>query len=232
MKTDERIEKICLFHDIIFNIIKAINSNLFNKMEEIMRIGIDIDGVLTNIEQFVINYITKYCVDNNIEYNIGNSNYEYHKTFNISKDEEDAFWNDYLKYYSMNEKARPFASEIIKKLKEDGNEIYIITTRWLTNRDDKIGNKMREIVKNWLDENKILYDQLIFSKATKERKSQEIIENKIDLMIEDSPNNIRELSKVVPIICYHAEYNKDCNGDKIIRCYSWYDIYNKINNLK
>ena len=33
-----------------------------------MRVGIDIDGVLTNIEQFVIDYISKYCVENNIEY--------------------------------------------------------------------------------------------------------------------------------------------------------------------
>ena len=90
---------------------------------------------------------------------------------------------------------------------------------------------MREIVKNWLRENKILYDELIFSKSSKESKSQEIVKNKIDLMIEDSPNNIKELSKLVPVICYHAEYNRNCNGNKIIRCYSWYDIYNKINNL-
>lgn len=40
--------------------------------------------------------------------------------------------------YATNEKARPFAAEVIKKLKEDGNEIYIITARWLTNRDDYI----------------------------------------------------------------------------------------------
>ena len=36
-----------------------------------MRIGIDIDGVLTDIEQFVIDYISKYCVENKIKYNIG-----------------------------------------------------------------------------------------------------------------------------------------------------------------
>lgn len=197
-----------------------------------MRIGIDIDGVLTNIEQFIIDYITKYCVENDIEYNIVESDYEYYKTFNISKDQEDDFWNEYLEYYSINEKARPFASEIIKKLKEDGYEIYIITARWLTNRDDNIGSRMREIVKNWLSENKILYDKLIFSKASKERKHQEILENKIDLMIEDSPNNIKELSKIVPVICYHAEYNKNCNDSKIMRCYSWYDIYCKLRKIR
>lgn len=193
-----------------------------------MRIGIDIDGVLTNIEQFVIDYITKYCIENGIEYNISNSNYDYYRTFNISKEQEMEFWNQSLESYAIKEKARPFAAEVIEKLRQDGHEIYIITARWLTNRDDAMGNKMREIVKNWLYENKISYDKLIFSKASKERKSDEIIENKIDLMIEDSPNNINEISNIIPVICYNAEYNKDCKGNRITRCYSWYDIYDKI----
>lgn len=196
-----------------------------------MRIGIDIDGVLTDIEQFVIDYISKYCVENKIKYNIGEDNYNYSKTFNITDEQEENFWNEYLEYYAVNEKARPFAAEVINKLREDGHEIYIITARWLTNRDDDIGNKMREIVKKWLNKNKISYDRLIFSKASKERKSKEIAENKIDLMIEDSPSNINELADIVQVICYNAEYNKKCEGKNIIRCYSWYDIYSKINGI-
>ena len=183
-----------------------------------MRIGIDIDGVLTNIESFVADYMTKYCIENNIEYKIGKSSYNVYETFNISN-------------YAKNEKARAFASEVIEKLKEDGHEIYIITARWFANRDDEIGKKMRETVKNWLCEYKIPYDKLVFVKASNESKDKEIAENKIDLMIEDNPSNINELSKIIPVICYHAEYNKDCKGEKIIRCYSWYDIYKTIRNF-
>lgn len=197
-----------------------------------MRIGIDIDGVLTNIDQFTMDYLTKYCVENNIEYDISNRNYNYCKTFNISEKVETDFWNKYLEDYSINEKARSFASEIIEKLKEDNHEIYIITARWFTNRDDNIGNKMKEIAKKWLYENRIPHDKLIFSKSSQERKTQEIIENKIDLMIEDNPNNIKEISNIIPVICYDSEYNRECIGQRIIRCYSWYDIYKKINNLK
>lgn len=196
-----------------------------------MRIGIDIDGVLTNIEQFVMDNIPKYCDENNIEYKIGDICYDHSKTFNITKDQEMDFWNKYLESYAINEKVRPFASEIINRLKEDGHEIYIITARWLTNRDDEVGDKMREMVRNWLYENKILYDKLVFSKAEKEKKSQEIIEYKIDLMIEDSPSNINEISNTIPVICYNAEYNKNCVGNKIFRCYSWYNIYRKIKEL-
>ena len=192
-----------------------------------MRIGIDIDGVLTNIEQFVINHVSKYCVENKIAYHIGDSNYDYCKTFHISKEIENSFWKQYLEYYAIHEKARPFASEIVKKLKEDGHEIYIITSRWLANRDDEVGRRMREIVKNWLND-----DKLIFSKASNESKYQEIMENEIDLMVEDNPNNIKELKNYIPVICYDAGYNKDCvDDDRMTRCYSWYDIYSKINNI-
>ncbi len=41
-----------------------------------MRIGIDIDGVLTDMEQFIIDYLSKYCVENNLNFNIGTSNYQ------------------------------------------------------------------------------------------------------------------------------------------------------------
>ena len=193
-----------------------------------MRIGIDIDGVLTNVEQFAIDHITKYCVENNIEYNIGKSSYYSEKTFNITRKQMDNFWEEHVEYYAREEKARVFASEIITKLKEDGHEIYIITARWRTNRDDEKGKRMREIVKSWLVENKIIYDKLIFTKADKEKKFEEITEHKIDLMIEDNPENINELSEIIPVICYDGEYNRECIGKNITRCYSWYDVYNKI----
>ncbi len=195
-----------------------------------MRIGIDIDGVLTNLEQFSIDYFSKYCVENNIEYNIVKNDYELFKSFEVSSTVEDEFWNKYMDYYATKENARIFASEVIKKLKKDGNEIYIITARWLTNRDDELGEKMRNCVKLWLKQNDIFYDKLIFSKATNEKKSKEIVENNIDIMIEDSPNNINELSKIIPIICYDASYNQECFGENIKRCYSWYDIYKEIKN--
>lgn len=196
-----------------------------------MKIGIDIDGVLTDIERYSVDYLSKYCFENNIDFNIGESDYEIYKTFNITKEQEDEFWNQYLELYAKNEKARSFSSETIKKLKEDGHEIYIVTARWLTNRDDEIGNSMREMVKNWLFKNEIIYDKLIFTKAAKEQKYEEITDNQIDLMIEDSPNNVNQLSRIVPVICFDTGYNRKCEGKNIMRCYSWYDIYRTINSL-
>mgnify|MGYP000699688384 FL=1 len=51
-------------------------------------------------------------------------------------------------------------------------------------------------------------------------------------MIEDKPKNINTISNEIPVICYHANYNEQCNGKNIYRCYSWYDIYRKIKEIQ
>ena len=85
----------------------------------------------------------------------------------------------------------------------------------------------KKIVLDWLKRNKIEYDKIIFSP---EDKLDICLENNIDVMIEDKPANINKISGKIPVICFHAGYNKNCDGSNIIRCYSWYDIYAKINN--
>ena len=50
-------------------------------------------------------------------------------------------------------------------------------------------------------------------------------------MIKDKVENINNIYKTIPIICFHIEYNKQCVGQNIIRCYSWYDIYSKTSKM-
>lgn len=73
--------------------------------------------------------------------------------------------------------------------------------------------------------NNIEYDKIIF---TKPPKINEILENKIDIMIEDSPTTINELVKVVKVLYYDTRYNRKIEHEHITRVYSWYDIYMKI----
>ena len=179
-----------------------------------MRIGVDIDGVLTNRDQFQMDYGAKYCFDNNIKYEINSKEYNTSGIFNLDKIQYADFWDKYLDFYAKHEMARPFSSEVINKLREDGHEIIIITARWTSERKDKIGQEMRDTVKKWLCENQIIYDKLIFSS---EEKLTWCIDNKIDLMIEDEPKCINDVSKAIPVICFDENYNKQLKGNNIIR---------------
>ena len=86
---------------------------------------------------------------------------------------------------------------------------------------------MRTIVKEWLKQNKINYDKIIFSP---EDKFDTCKDNNIDIMIEDKVDNINKISKILPVICFNASYNKSCIGNNIYRVYTWYDIYYTIIN--
>lgn len=192
-----------------------------------MRIGIDIDGVLTDFEKWQLEFGSKFFIKYNK--NIVNPDgYDSDTVFNVTKEMDSEFWHDYLYDYAKNEPARKFAGEVIDKLKDKGYEIYIITARYLTDRNDNLGKEMRNIVIGWLKENSINYDKIIFSP---EDKFEICKENNISIMIEDKVENINNISKIIPVVCFNAAYNKECNGKNIFRAYTWYDVYYQITNI-
>ena len=195
-----------------------------------MRIGIDIDGVLTDIEKWQLDYGSKFYYENYNKEIINPKGYETNEIFNSDIECDDQFWNKYFKDYSINVEVRKFADEVISKLKQDAYEIYIITARgsFLSHSANIMTKEENEqIVKQWLNKNNIYYDDIIFSP---EDKLDICINNNIDIMIEDKVYNIDKISTKIPVICFNAGYNEICKGNNIYRAYSWYDIYNIIIN--
>lgn len=194
-----------------------------------MNIGIDLDGVLTNYRQFAIEQGQKYCRENNKGQLVNPEAYYMKDMYNWDEETDYDFWIKNIFSYATENPAIQGASENTKKLKEDGHTIFIITARKFATPDDnckeEIREKMKTTVKEWLAKNEIEYDYIIFSS---EDKSKNIIENDIDVMIEDSPNNVKSLSKLTKIICMDWPYNKGIENDNIYRCYNWNEIYDKI----
>ena len=191
-----------------------------------MNIGIDIDGVLTDIDKFILEYGSKFCIEENIPLKINVGKYDEIETFNWNEEQFQKFWNQYLVYYVKEYKPRIFAQEVILKLKQKGNNIYIITARDETGMPKKHYGKMQEYTKKWLEENNIKYDKLIF--AADDKKLEQCIENNVDVMIEDSPANIRNISSKIPVIKFNCKYNENIEKENIITAYSWYHIYDII----
>ena len=192
-----------------------------------MRIGIDIDGVLTDFEKWQLDVGSKFFLKYNKNIVVPDG-YDSDVVFNVTKEMDSEFWNEYLYDYAQNEPARKFSNEVIDKLRRKGYEIYIITARYLTDKNNDLGKEMRKIVKDWLKNNKINYDKIIFSP---EDKLEICKENNIDIMIEDKVENINNISKIIPVICFNARYNKMCSGKNIFRAYTWYDVYYQITNI-
>ncbi len=202
-----------------------------------MNIGIDIDGVLANYHKFALEEGEKYCKEVGRGKLVDKDAYDTKDMFGWDEDTDFNFWSKIVFDYATNSKVLKGAAENIQKIIESGNKVFIITARWLANPklDEKVKNaenlriKMRETVKKWLKKNNISYDMIIFSE---EDKSREIIENNIDIMIEDSPNNLKQLSKLTNMICVNWPYNENINKENIYRCYNWDEIYKKIKELE
>lgn len=190
-----------------------------------MKIGIDVDGVLTDVSGFETDFGSKFYITKKGKHLVCPNEYDSNQIFKATESEDYEFWNDVIKKY-LKLPPRFFASEVIDLLKKEGHEIFIITNRAENLSYCSMTKKaMMTEVKKWLNKFKIKYDKLIFSTKN---KLAEIEENKIDVMIEDSPSNINALCKKVKVLVYDARYNSELTHKNITRVFSWYDIYDKI----
>lgn len=195
-----------------------------------MNIGIDIDGVLTDLEKFIIDYGIKFCLEEGLKVNIKKIGYDERETFNWTQEQADMFWERYFTRYVLNEPQRMFATEVINKLREQGNKIYIITARNEYGLSKEYYGKMQELTKKWLNKQNIVYDKLIF--ARDEEKILRCKENNIEVMIEDSPKNIKDISRKINVIKFNCKYNEDIEGNNIFTAYSWWHIFKIIDKLR
>ena len=196
-----------------------------------MKIGIDIDGVLNSQYNFCIDYGSKFCYELG-KYKLENSNaIDTTDMFLWGDEVAHQFWNKYTKDLVITLPAKKFASDIIKKLKEENYEIYIITARkngdeWFS---ETLKSNVEKITIQWLHNNAIVYDHIAFDVKDKGLFCQE---NNIDYMIEDDPIHLNKLIGKTKVLVFDYPYNRLEEFKDLIRVYSWYDIYSKIKEDK
>ena len=109
-----------------------------------MNIGIDVDGVLTDIYNYQIEkgqqYFNKMKEKNTLSIA---------EMFDVTSEEEKKFWTKYIWEYCLKVKAREGASEALQKLKDEGNKIYIITSRVHTTKKNILGLIFRKMLISW-----------------------------------------------------------------------------------
>lgn len=195
-----------------------------------MRIGIDIDNSLTEVQDKLNKAAFEYAIqlgknidnyDNPME-NIKNNRDTYKKKFQFTYEELKYFLKEIQENITNNATPRENAKEVIDKLKEDGHEIYIITAR-----DSEFHDDPYKLSKDWLDKNKIYYDKLIVN--TRE-KSSVCKKEKIDLFIDDQLNNCLSVAnvgiKTIMITDKLYDYNE------IMQLKNWNEIYNYTNEME
>lgn len=193
-----------------------------------MRIGIDIDNTITDIENQLNEAAYNYAkqlgkeIDKNIKVEDSkNDGNVYQKIYKFTYEELKHFLGDIQEEITNNAIPRLGAVEAIKKLREEGHEIYIITAR-----DNEFHEDPYMLSKNWLDNNSIEYDKLIVNV----REKAPLCKNeKIDIFIDDQLNNCLEVSKEgIKTI----RFTTDTTGyENMVNINSWDRVYQYIKKM-
>lgn len=193
-----------------------------------MKIGIDIDNVISNFnEELLKAYIEHDKKLRNTGIINKNAPYIRNGMFDWTDEEEKTFYKENIERIAINLKAIEGASKYIKKLKQDGHTIYIIS-----GRDNGEYIDPYNMTKNWLEKYDIVYDKLFLVDAYNSHSKTEIcLENNIDIMIDDSKRMCTDIKKHgIRAFIMDTPYNRDTN--EFERVCSWKEIYDIISNNK
>ncbi len=192
-----------------------------------MRIGIDIDNVISNFNDVLLN---EYLLHDKNLRNAGiiNKNADYIRKgmFDWNEDEETNFYKNNIERIVRKLGVIEGAKEYIDKLHNDGHIIYIIT-----GRDNGEYQEPYSMTKSWLDDNHIYYDYLILTDAyDKHAKTLKCLEKNIDIMIDDSVRICSDcIENGIETILMDTPYNKYSN---IKRVKNWEEFYKYVSNYK
>lgn len=184
-----------------------------------MRIGIDIDGTITDSYSLFLKYAIWY--DKNFKQGKGIINqecYDFDGKFNWTNEDKEKFMSTYSKKILEELKSLEDAKEVINRLKEDGNEIYFITSR----SKDKL-NDPYTITARWLNKEKIKYDKLITDAGLKGKVCKD---NNIDILIDDSIDSCKDVSNNnIRVLLFDLNNNKESEFEKV---HNWKEVYKKL----
>ncbi len=192
-----------------------------------MRIGIDIDNVISNFNEVLLNeYLLHDKELNNNGIINKNADYIRKGMFDWSSEEEESFYKNNIERIAKSLTVIDGAKEYIDKLKADGYFIYIIT-----GRDNGEYTDPYNMTKEWLNNYNIYYDKLILTNAhNKHQKAIKCLENSIDIMIDDSVSICKVcIESGITTILMDTPYNKYSN---IKRVYDWQEFYEFVSNYK
>ena len=185
-----------------------------------MNIGIDIDDTISNTHEVLFGYAEKYTVEDlkreikepENKYLSGNGYCQrFHKW---TTEEADIFWKMYYETIIKKVTAKEFAKEVINKLRKEGNKIYLITARF------ELPNcNIKQITIDWLKENEIEYDEIIFNAQDKQKV---VKEKNIEIFIDDAIPNCKAVSEVgVKTYLMNSMENQGYEIPNVKRVYSW-----------
>ncbi len=188
-----------------------------------MKIGIDLDGVVFDSEkEFRILseiYDMKELKQNS---KLDNREVSFQRRFDWTDEQSEEFFNKNIKWIIENANVMPGAKRVLKMLKDEGNELIVITAR---------GGKDEEIIdisQNKIKENGMdIFDKYFYAVKNK----AEICRNEgIDVMIDDTTQNCIDISNEgIKTLYFRDGASFELAESNLIKTvYNWGEVYREL----
>lgn len=182
-----------------------------------MRIGIDIDGVVSDSYPAWLEELNQHFGKNISVLN----DYEMHLVFDVPWEDMDNFFASNVERLFMMTKPICGARESIQTLLREGHEVIFVTARTLEEKD---------VTLRWLSLHGIPYEHVLFSGL--KSKVDLIKQWEIEVFIEDYQVNAKMIAESgVPVFLLNASYNQVELSHGIKRCQNWDEILAGIKHL-
>lgn len=183
-----------------------------------MRIGIDLDNVVVNTTESVIEYLNERVPGLSLKMEDLKSYWlEENAPKEYSKIIKEAFES---KYMWKKVKLIKGAKKYIKKLKNDGHEIYFVTSSLPNNLYKKINHLIRKL--------DFFEDDYILTHTINIRYKQLL---QLEVLIDDCLNNLIG-KRTYKSICFAYPWNVGRGHYEINYCNNWEEIYDTVNKIK
>lgn len=195
-----------------------------------MRIGIDCDGVLTDMTQFIYEYGEKWFKKKPVN----PDGYSMSEIFEVTEREEFEFGLHYFFTYCKKWPPRKDAVKIVEKPGADGHQLYKITARKFITQKTPLGVYSRIVFSRWDKKHNMRFADKFYcsEQNAPDDKLRGCRKYAVDLMIEDTPNVAIFLAdNGIKVFLFETRYNRGVSNENIIRVADWEDVYQRIRNL-
>lgn len=191
-----------------------------------MNLGIDIDNVITAFDNGLLK---EFLIQDKLKRNSGIVNPKAdHITkgmFDWSEDEVHEFYANHMERIAKGLSPRRNCKKYMDKLLADGHKLILISHRAYPDYKEP-----EKTTIEWLKKHKINYTKLVISKSAD--KTEECIQNNIDIMIDDRAGQCQKMSaNGINCILMLTKYNRNRKGDLPFAT-SWKNLYEEITKWK
>ena len=172
-----------------------------------MIIGVDADGVLTNMQDFNFQYGQRFFRKKIVN----SAGYSIKEIYEVSSLCEILYGLKYFQKYCKECMPRENAARIIKRLTEEGNTLHEITARKFSASDTWYGRCSKKRFLNWLEKHDFSFSSITFcsEKEAMADKYEACKRLSVEVMIDDSSEIAMYLAeRGIHVFLMDAPYNQ------------------------